>query len=119
LNLDELCELLNNPEIQLTTASDPVTKLRQDFGIDNVLLTAGKDGAMLQGSYGEALHTPAPPPEPFVDAVGAGDALAAATLHGVLNNLPAEHILEKAMTFASRVCGLRGATTTETSFYTL
>ncbi|MBV6657638.1 MAG: carbohydrate kinase family protein [Devosiaceae bacterium] len=53
-----------------------------DRGAGAVIITLGADGCLLATADGET-HFPAPPASP-VDVTGAGDALIAGTLHGVL-----------------------------------
>ncbi len=117
LNIDELRALLDDPEIPFAECNSQIDQLRDQYSIKNVILTGGRDGAILSGDYGHAHLTPAPEPESFVDTVGAGDAFSAAAIDGILSNLPAEQVVRKASQFAARVCGLRGATTLQKTFY--
>jgi len=117
LNLDELASIADVESPTLETAEPVVDKVRKDFRIDNILLTAGADGAFLKGNYGSALLKPAPEPAQIKDTVGAGDAFTAISLQGILNKAPADRILLEAGKFASRVCGLQGATTMDRTFY--
>jgi len=117
LNIDELRELLEQPSISFEAAEGHVDQLREQYSVENVLLTGGSQGALIRGTYGCAKQTPAPSPERFVDSVGAGDSFTAVTIDGILRGLPVEKIIERASLFASRVCGLSGATTPEIEFY--
>ncbi len=119
LNIDELCELLGEGDIEFERAEAFVERLRNQYSVDNVLLTGGASGAMIRGSYGNALQTPAPKPDSFVDTVGAGDSFSAVAIHGILAGWPADEIVRRAGRFASKVCGLAGATTSENAFYNL
>jgi fructokinase len=117
LNLDELRTITRERRINLENCGDCLVNLRESLDVRNVLLTAGGDGAILHGEYGEAAISPAPVPEAFVDTVGAGDSFSAAAIRGIMKNMPAQDILTSAGSFASRVCGLRGATTANRDFY--
>ena len=52
-----------------------------------------------------------------VDTVGAGDAFASVVMLGLLRQWPLPRLLSRAQQFASRVVGLRGATTDDPLFY--
>ncbi len=117
LNDDELAQLLGREAIDFSDCSASVQQLRETYGIRNVLLTGGSQGARLIGEVGEFACLPAPKPRELVDTVGAGDSLAAFTLHGILTGMPVEAILPKACGFAAQVCGMTGATTTDRDFY--
>lgn len=116
LNLDELATLYGGP-VDFDDCMDAVTTLRNAYHIENVLVTAGSQGAKIIGIAGEASFTPAPNPDPFVDTVGAGDSFAAYTIHGLMTGMAIDSIVEEASEFAAKVCGLQGATTSDTQFY--
>ena len=117
LNLDELSWLAGKDNLPFAKARPVARELRQRFHVDNVLLTAGAQGALIDGDAGQAEISPAPEPDPFVDTVGAGDAFSAAAIDGIMKGLPVQALIARASRFAARVCGLRGATTRNTSFY--
>jgi len=119
LNLDELRTVAEAKAITLDSAEAAIDRVREDYGVGTVLLTAGSDGARIRGSYGDAMKSPAPSADEVVDTVGAGDAFTAVALFGILNAWPAEAILEKGGAFAAKVCGLQGATTNQPEFYQL
>ncbi|MDA0349382.1 MAG: carbohydrate kinase [Verrucomicrobia bacterium] len=116
LNLDELGELAGTP-VSFDDCKDAVNALRKQYDIQNVLLTAGSQGARIIGAIGEAACIPAPKPNPLVDTVGAGDSFSVYTIHGILTGIPLESLITRASKFASKVCGLQGATTDEVNFY--
>lgn len=97
------------------------TRLVQEFGLNQLLVTNGEQGAWLLTSGGEYAHTsPATAAEnatPVVDTVGAGDAFAAVFLIGLTLNWPIQQSLDRAHAFAARVCGLRGAIPEHLAFY--
>lgn len=117
LNIDELRSILDAPAITFENCGQFIDQLREDYSVANVVLTGGSSGAILRGDYGNAVCMPAPQPDPFIDTVGAGDAFSAATIEGILRGLPADAIVQTASRFAARVCGLRGATTNNLTFY--
>ena len=91
----------------------------QRYDLRCCYLTAGADGAHYIGRNGQthSVETPHIATEDFGDAVGAGDAFASRTIAGHINGESPERILESAVGHAARVCTLRGATTTDRSFY--
>ncbi|MGD9613065.1 MAG: PfkB family carbohydrate kinase [Kiritimatiellia bacterium] len=117
LNLDELNMLLGRADATFADAPAQLERLRGEYGIRNVLLTAGAEGLRIQGEYGEAVCSPAPPPPAWVDAVGAGDSISAVAIDGLLRGRSAPDIAAAAGRFAARVCGLPGAITEEKEFY--
>jgi fructokinase len=93
-----------------------IDDLMENFGIEMISLTKGKDGSELftsAGSY-QLKHDPI---EIKGDTVGAGDAYTAMLALGYLNRWQPEQILEKATGLAERVCSIKGALPKETDFY--
>lgn len=87
------------------------------FGLDHLILTQGSAGAVVltrEGSF--HMVCPEKPPA-LVDTVGAGDAFSAIYIHGLLAGWPLDETLHQAQQFASRIIGIRGATTAEATFY--
>lgn len=117
LNLAELGTLVGDDSINFDSSLPAIQTLRDNYAVANVLLTGGSRGARIVGTAGEALHSPAPEPDPFVDTVGAGDAFSTYTIQGILNGMPVDEIVAKASHFAAKVCGLQGATTNNEDFY--
>ena len=94
-------------------------ELQQRHGLTNVWVTAGEQGAAWLGPEGQFVQVCQPPVAGLVDTVGAGDALAAVIIRGILLGLPADDVLPAAATFAGRVCTLRGAISDDPAFYRL
>ncbi len=95
---------------------DAALRMVERYGLDGVIVTLGAKGALVatggetyslepQGIYG------------VVDSVGAGDAFSAVTIMGILKGWSYPLILERAVSFAGKVCQLRGATTMNRDFY--
>lgn len=113
MNIDELRALGFDDE-QVETA---MRRLQVRFGVAQVLLTLGPDGAAVCSEAGEVTMIPPAPLAQRVDPVGAGDALSAVYLHGMRRDWAAVEAVEKAQQFAARIIGQRGATPTALSFY--
>jgi fructoselysine 6-kinase len=79
----------------------------QDAGARWVLVTRGREGALL---FGDGTHF-AVTPEPVapVDTLGAGDAFIARTLYGLLAGETPEALLSGAASLAARACLYYGA----------
>jgi fructokinase len=93
-------------------------RLLHAFGIRQLLVTEGKDGAWLLQSDGTYHHTVATTPlVDVVDSVGAGDGFAAIFLLGLTQDWPVEQTLERAHRFAREICRLRGAVPENADFY--
>ena len=76
-NLYELQLLMQDMSITKETAPEALTKLRSE-GVETILLSLGKDGALLADKDGFLYLTQ--PATPLVNKVGAGDAMLAAFL---------------------------------------
>lgn len=113
LNRDELAELgFNEGELE-----DEIIRFQEKYLLEQVILTLGADGALVREADG-SLHRRKPECRTqVVDTVGAGDAFSAIYLHGLRANWPVPAILEAAHDFAGKVVQIRGATTTDRSFY--
>lgn len=119
LNLDEF-EAVTGVRIEsLPDCNRELDRLRADYAVDNVLLTAGARGAAIRGSFGDAAVSPAPAVSNFKDAVGAGDAFTAVTIAGILESRSPREIIDRASRFAAKICGINGATTSDSTFYQL
>ncbi len=75
-----------------------------------IALTRGGEGSVLFGAGGEKNEHPGYPADPFVDAIGAGDAFTAALAMGLLRGDSIERINEDANRVAAFVCTRAGAT---------
>ena len=75
-----------------------------------IALTRGGQGSVLFGTNGEKSEHPGYPAEPFVDAIGAGDAFTAALAMGLLRGHSLGRINEDANRLAAFVCTRAGAT---------
>ncbi len=88
------------------------------FGIRQLLVTEGQNGAWLLQNDGTYHHTgPTEPLVDVVDSVGAGDGFAAVFLLGLTQGWPVEQALERSHHFAGEICRLRGAIPDSDDFY--
>jgi fructokinase len=111
---------VNQEEWDVVSASpDPVSPITGDpsAGPQLLAVTRGGDGAWLRQRGAVLAEVPAPAPESFEDAVGAGDAFSAVIIAGLIRGWKPKMLLRRAVDFAARVCSLRGATTDDLSFY--
>jgi len=92
-------------------------ELQERFALEQVILTSGAQGALVRTLAGKIHRVVPEPAAAFFDAVGAGDAFTAVYLHGLLAGWSIPASLQAAQRFASRVVGLRGATTRDREFY--
>lgn len=68
----------------------------------------GEQGAWLQTPKGGVLHQPAFVPSKVVDTLGAGDVFNAGVIHGMLQGVSAQAVLQGAVELAGRKCGQLG-----------
>jgi fructokinase len=114
---DEELNLLGN-EAQADTKSEAERFLRE-HSLQALIVTRGSLGALYYDASGCFAETPVidDGSVPFVDSVGAGDAFCSICLIGVVENWAAQIMLERASSFATKICGLRGATTKDSATY--
>lgn len=118
MNEEELLRVAHMME--LGNASQVVLgkRLLHAFGIGQLLVTEGRNGAWLLQSDGTYHHTAATPPlVDMANSVGAGDGFAAVFLLGLIQGWPAEQTLDRAHHFAGEICRLRGAIPDSDDFY--
>ena len=116
LNDDELSELAEHPCESEEEIRQAVSRFRRRYGGDTFFVTCGSRGAYAVTDQ-ELRFSPAPPPEPLRDTVGAGDAFAAATIAALLRGTSPTRCLAAGVRFAARVCTLQGATSTDRTLY--
>jgi fructokinase len=119
LNESELVRLTG---LTLASTGDERAAAAADFravnGLQAVIMTLGADGALIDD--GGLTHAAAPPADiRVVDTVGAGDAFAAVSLLGISRRWQTAELLARALEFASAVCAVRGATTTDRRLYSV
>ena len=113
LNHDELDELApGNGDVD-----DRAWGLLEQLRLQGLLLTDGARGASILTASGTKLQTAPAERVEVVDTVGAGDALAAVMILGLLRNWPLQDSLDSAQRFASAIVGRRGATVSDAAFY--
>jgi len=113
LNADELDKLA-------VASGDPLGQARaliDQYGLERVVLTRGKEGAVAIEADGEPITVKPEAATRVVDTVGAGDAFASVLMLGLLRDWPLAVTLRRAQQFASSVVGLRGATVSDPAFY--
>ena len=93
-NRPELEEVAGGPLRDLAAVRQAAASLRR-AGAGWVLVSLGAEGALLCGEQG-AWHA-SPPPGPVGSTVGAGDAMVAALVHGLLSGFDPERILRRAV----------------------
>ncbi len=116
LNRDELSIITGKNiqgEAQLRLAAEALFNAHQ---FELLIVTLGEDGALCLHDKGFVQGHPVPVKN-LVDTVGAGDSFSAVMIAGVLKQWPLQTTLDKALAFASAVCQMRGATTTDRRLY--
>lgn len=118
LSDEELTRLTGSTSQSESEIQFACDQLRNRYDIETFFVTFGAKGAFAV-EKGTITHAPTTSIDHLADTVGAGDAFAAATIAGLADGLPMRSILENAVRFASQVCRLTGATTTDRTFYRL
>ncbi len=83
----------------------------------SVLVTQGRDGAIIFLSDGSRSRVAPKPALKVIDTVGAGDAFSAVMLMGQIKEWRIDLTLERAQSFASAIVGVRGAVVNDKEFY--
>ncbi len=110
LNHEELDLLAEMFTLAADHPEDQLARLMDDFGLQQIVLTRGEEGAWLLTADGHLTKVDSPPlATPLVDTVGAGDAFCAVYILGILEGWPPSQTLARANHFAAAVCGIRGA----------
>lgn len=93
------------------------------YSIQQLIITRGAEGYVCYGKTLKeedliCIEGPAAPIKHLADTVGAGDSFLACTLSAHLRGWPLHSALAEAATFASAICGVRGAVPPNLDFYT-
>jgi len=113
---------MNQEELSLlgsrgTDIRQQMAELQTTCGLEQLIVTRGERGTLVRTAAGE-FHSLVPEKAArLVDTVGAGDAFSAVYIHGLRAGWQIRKTLQHAQEFASKVIGLRGATTSDLNFY--
>jgi fructokinase len=100
-----------------TDLRQQMAELQETCGLEQLIVTRGEQGTLIRTSAGE-FHSLVPEKVGrLVDTVGAGDAFSAIYIHGLRAGWSIDANLSHAQRFASKIIGLRGATTIDSAFY--
>jgi fructokinase len=117
LNQAELANLSGRPLEEVATAPKAASeRFRTRCGASMVIVTRGPEGAVLVDDHG-VVSKRAPESVEIIDTVGAGDAFSSIVILGLASGWSGERILDRALSFASAICSIRGATTRDRDFY--
>lgn len=106
LNREELREVTTGVE---QSVDRDVADLRKRWNVPNVIVTQGSRGAISYDRSSKVTKAGGVRVSGLEDTVGAGDAFSAVVILGLLRGWPAAKALERANTFAAKVCTIRGA----------
>ena len=118
VNDDELGIITETLGLPAGDTDNMARQIQSEHDIHLVVVTQGAQGALAFTDDGERATIKPDSETPVVDTVGAGDAFTAVTLLGLLSEWPLALTLQCAQAFASKICGMRGATTQDPTFYT-
>lgn len=114
MNLEELKLLGKN---DTTRIEEQMAELQTTYELEQLIVTRGEQGTVIRTAAGD-FHSLVPEKAlKIVDTVGAGDAFSAVYIHGLRSGWSVAQSLQNAQKFASKVIGLRGATTADLYFY--
>lgn len=105
-------------DASLEHCRNAIGKLMQRFSVSKMIVTLGARGYAYFDSDGRVLGNPEMSgPLVMVDTVGCGDAFSAVFMAGLYFGWPLELTLGRAHTFATAMCGVRGAVAPDLDFY--
>ncbi len=114
LNFHELAELVPDRREK----ESRINKLFSSTQLKHITLTQGEKGAAIYSASGLPSISISPPKTiSVIDTVGAGDAFSSVLLLGKIRNWNLNTTLKRAQEFAGAVVEIRGATTTDQTFY--
>jgi fructokinase len=116
VNDAELAQVLDQTAIPNAQLEQAIATVRNRHELDLLIVTLGADGAYFATENTTLFGEPVPVKN-MVDTVGAGDAFSAVTIFGLIQHWPLQAIINRALDFASAICGIRGATTSDPSLY--
>ena len=102
---------------QENTIEDKIQYLLSEKGMELVIVTRGKQGAMAVTATDNQYTVKPEPATHVVDTVGAGDAFSSIMILGKLKNWDIQVSLQRAQNFASAIVGHRGACVHDKNFY--
>ncbi|KAF0191788.1 MAG: PfkB domain-containing protein [Gammaproteobacteria bacterium] len=116
VNNDEIKQIASYERLPDANSHELAAALRRHFRIGMLMVTCGEQGAFIDTAQGIDAGKPVKVKR-LVDTVGAGDAFSAVSILGLTGGWPVATILARALAFASAICGVRGATTTNQGLY--
>ncbi len=116
LNQEELAQVAALEGIPDPTPLAQAQKLFRILQLDKLFLTLGPAGAVLI-SRSRIHHAEPVAVPPLVDTVGAGDGFCAVVILGWLQGWPEVTLLNRAVQFATALCGVAGGTPRDPEFY--
>lgn len=108
---------LNHHELAQLSAGGDASALCSDHGLRGAIVTEGPRRAAWFDADGVVAEVVPPVVDDLLDTVGAGDAFSAVCLAGLMRGAEPADVLRDAARFAAGICRIRGATTTDVSFY--
>lgn len=116
VNEEELHRLANGAN-RGDSLTERAKRFRAAYELELLLVTLGADGALAIDAADEISTVKPHRGVAITDTVGAGDAFCSVVVVGLLQGWPLASLLERAQSFASRVCAMRGATSADAALY--
>jgi len=118
INDEELETLRDDLEIVGDFRGQLALELHKKYDLDLLIVTCGAEGAFLINQQQHVFSVTPQADINIVDTVGAGDAFSAVTIMGLLQGWHEQDILQRAQDFASQICQIQGATSSDKRLYT-
>ncbi|WP_428023527.1 PfkB family carbohydrate kinase [Arcobacter sp.] len=109
-----ICSLLGLNSID---EDEQIEFVLEKLNLELLVLTKGAEGAVLLDKNKSKVSSSVVKIDKIADTVGAGDAFVSVVILGLYNSWDNVTILKRAVSFASKVCGLNGAIIEDKNFY--
>lgn len=116
VNDEEIVQLSKDKGIGKNNVNKSGQDLLKSYFLQGLILTKGSEGATVFTTDGE-ISQPSSQLDSLVDTVGAGDAFASVCIAGLMLRWDTDLMLQRALEFAAKVCGIQGATSSDPEFY--
>ncbi len=117
LNDNELTTVLNEETKSTSACIEGADRVLRLYECRQVIITRGEEGAFLIDGPGHPVTAEPVPVKQMQDTVGAGDAFSSVLILGLHAGWDAATTLQRAVAFASAICGIQGATTRQRDLY--
>jgi fructokinase len=116
-NRHEFSIIKSNLNITANDENQAALQLLSQFNLHSMIITRGEKGAVIYTRDNQKLAAQPKSKISVLDSVGAGDALSAVMIIGILKKWDLLLTLQRAVEFAAHICRIQGAVPEQSDFY--